>query len=567
MRSGAESPREAERAKANRVKMKIMVVRKIIISLAVLLSAGGFRGAEAQVRPPRLVVNIVVSQMRYDYLERFNANFGTGGFRRFEIDGMSFPRSYYDYMQTTTPVTLSTLATGADPAVHGVVGERWTDYVAGRRIRLIEDTGVRGIECDAGVGQYSPAHLFAPTLSEAVEGSASAGRAVTIAADPMSAIVLGGHSKEVYWLDPTRCTWVSSSAYMDALPGWVSRYNATKPGMQFLGYHWVPSLAGGRSYVNSRATAVDTSGSRSRSSASGRGKDYAGVLRTPAGNTLVAEFAKQAVTFAELGRDEKTDLLNICFDTPRYVGELYGGESMETEDMFYRLDQEIADLLNYIFAVVPEREVVVVLTSDHGASDSFDAAVPNRERFNADQFRVIVNGYLSAQYGQDNWILDFTDRQIYLDRDLIAARGLSLEEVRNRVADFALRFRGVSHALTHTAMTGSYFGSSYGLKMQNGFFPKRSGDVTINLMAGWIVEQEGLRSQSGSMYDYDTHVPLMFLGGGIPAGTVREPVDMTAVAPTLAYIMHIERPAAATAQPIDAVERALGGRPDGTERK
>lgn len=511
---------------------------------------------------PRLVVNIVVSQMRYDYLSRFGHNMIDNGFNRLAKDGMVFTDARYNFMQTTTPATLATLTTGADPSTHGVISEHWVDYTMNTPVSLIEDYDVRGLDCDYGIGQYSPHNLTVPTLGDRLKEQAPASKVITIALDPVSAIVSGGQTSHVYWMDDTRGNWVSSTAYMGELPGWVERYNALRVASQYLDYKWLMSRPKYQ-YVNSAFSVFDIEKeSRFRKLVSFGflkrkeiSKDYAGILRTPVGNSLVTEFAKQAIIYEELGRNEDTDLINIIYDSPRYIGELFGGESMEVEDMLYRLDEDIAELLSFIGSQTDMNRVIVVLTSDHGASDSYDYREPERERFNASQFKVIMNGFMNTQYGPGDWVIDYVDRQLYLNRNLVYANSLSLEEVQNRVAAFALQFRGVSHVLTSTAMQMSFFSGSYAEKMQNSFYPKRSGDLTINLMPGWIEETDDKRTSSGSMYEYDTHVPLMILSPRFYGQRITRTVNMRDLAPTLARMMQISRPIASEGEPLEEITK------------
>lgn len=531
-----------------------MKLKGIGLALAGLWICTAARAVEA----PKLVVNIVVSQMRYDYLSRFGDNLSEDGFRRFMREGVVFSQSYYDYMQTTTEAALATLTTGTNPSTHGITSERWIDYVTGKSVDLIADERAAGLECNAEIGCFSSRNLIVPTLADRLLAESPASKVITVAIDPASAVVMGGHTSQVFWMDVTRCKWISSTAYMERLPEWVARYNTDRRAETFLDKRWSLSKPQDR-YVNNRYTVFDFKTSDFRYKMRNLdvfktrevSRNYPQIVTMPSGNTLVAEFAREAIIREDLGKDDHVDLLNVCFDTPRWIGEAYGTEAMETEDMIYRLDGDLAAMMAFIDAQFPDRRVLYVLTSDHGASDSYDAdAERPRERFNADQFKVVVNSFLTAQYGPGNWVLDYVDRQLYLNRTLVYSRGLSLEDVQNQVAAFVLQFRGVSHVLTSTAMQNSYFGGSYAQKIQNSFYPKRSGDLTVNLMPGWIEEDDGRRSQSGSMYDYDSHVPFMVLGCGLPTMIVERQVDMTSLAPTLARIMKISRPIASSGEPI-----------------
>lgn len=515
---------------------------------------------------PKLVVNIVVSQMRYDYLTRLADNFTDNGFKYFMLNGTNYTNARYNYMQTNTVAGLATITTGANPSTHGVISTRWLDYTTNNEIDLIEDYSVRGLECEVDSGRYSALNLTAATLGDRLRETDAASKVLSIAATPASAIVAGGPSADVFWLDAGRGNWISSSYYFDTLPSWVSQYNEKKTWTLFFDREWVPSK-NLESYRNSDTTIISFQEERKfrfreffRSLLKPFKKDEddkfdpASLLYTPYGNTLTTDFVKEAIVRDELGKDDHTDLLTVCYDTPRLIGEHFGPRSIEVEDMYYKLDEEIAELLGFILAQFKTGEVVIVLTSDHGCSDTFreNSRIPMGQ-FNSDQFKMIMNGFLSAQYEPGSWVLDYSDRQLYLNRELIYQYGFNLEEVQTRAAAFALQFRGVAGALTGTSMQSGYFGKGYGEKIQNSFYPKRSGDLTINLMPGWIEERPGKVSLSGSLYEYDTHVPLLFLGGNIPSATVERSVDMTSVAPTLARLMRITVPNAATGEVLNEI--------------
>ena len=503
--------------------------------ILLLLVFAALQTAAAQ---PRLIVQIVVGSMRGEDLDRYAANFGEGGFRRLTEGGTVYADSRYDYLQTTTPVSLATLTTGAMPSTHGVIGSRWVDYTTNKVVELT-----------AGRKGPGPYHLIAPTLAETLLQHAPGSRAVTVAAEAASAVVTAGRGGEVFWLDPERCDWVTSPYYAAEVPEWIARSNRERYNLSYITSEWRTLLERGR-YLNTRSydIAPAVKGKKEKEqTAAGRLKlqsDFERLLYTPAGNTAVLGLAKQAIAQYRLGDDKTPDLLNICLDTPRRISEAYGPESVEVEDMYYRLDRDLADFLTFVFAQVKDGNAMVVLTSDHGTSPSYDAGPEEADRFNPRQFEVIVNGFLNVRYGMGDWVVDYSDKCVWLNHNLIYERGLNLAEVQNEVAIFAMQFSGVSHALAATAMRTSYFGSGYARRMQNSFYPRRSGDVILNLMPGWIEEQERCWSMSGSMYGYDTEVPLVFYGKGAGPQRVNRRVDMTAVAPTLARLAGIREPAA-----------------------
>ncbi len=503
------------------------------VILALLLAASA-----AAADRPRLIVQIVVGSMRAEDLDRYAGNFCEGGFRRLVQGGTVYADARYDYQQTLTPVSLATLTTGAQPSMHGVVGTRWRDYV--------DNTPVELTEGREGPGPYN---LIAPTLAETLLQHVPGSQAVTIAAEATSAVVMAGRGGQAFWLDEGHCGWASSACYAATLPEWMERSNKERYNRSYVAAEWRP-LLDRDSYLNHRRRdlpAPDAGQRRQERTVPSHldlKDDYERLLYTPAGNTAVLGLAKQAIAQLRLGRDETTDLLNICLDTSRRITEAYGPESMEVEDMLYRLDRDLEDFLTFLFAQVGEGEATVVLTSDHGTSPSYDAGPSETDRFNTRQFEVIVNGFLNARYGVGEWVLDYEDKSLYLNHNLIYERGLNLAEVQNEVAIFAMQFRGVSHAQSATAIRTSYFGSGYARMMQNSYYPRRSGDVLLNLMPGWIEERDRCVSRSGSMYGYDREVPLVFYGAGAGVLRVQRRVDMTAVAPTLARLAGITEPAA-----------------------
>lgn len=536
-------------------------MKRILLPLAVAALAINTLSAQYTGVKPKLVVNIVVSQMRYDYLDRFGGNFTGSGIRFLTDQGVSFRNAHHDYMQTLTVAGLATINTGANPSEHGIIAEKWVDFTTGSTVDLIADNTVNGLDADAGVGRYSPRQLIAGTLGDRLREVDPASKVVSIASSPYSAVVSGGFSADTYWMDENRGTWISSTFYFDDLPFWVKRYNDTKPYEQFQNTEWTPARPTDI-YRNTERTAL-TGGGGSVSSrnflrglltANGNTNRIAELMYTPFGNTLTTMFAREAIISEELGRDDHTDLITVVYDTPRYMCELFGPSSVELEDMYYQLDMDISSLVSFVMSHVGEEELLVILSSDHGSSDTYreESRVP-MGRFSAFQFAMIMNGFLSAQYEPADWVVEYYDRQLYLNRDLIFNYGFDLAEMQSRAAAFAMQFSGVSGAFTSMSMQSGYFGKGYAEKVQNGFYPKRSGDITINLMPGWIEEKPGVSSSGGSLYKYDTHVPLAFFGLGMAPQAVDREVDMRSITPTLSRIMRITAPNASSGEDLTEI--------------
>lgn len=525
---------------------------------------------EVRAERPRLVVNIVVGSMRADELSRYAEHLTEGGFKRLQRGGISYTEASYDYQLTLTPTSLATISTGTMPTSHGVIGSNWYDYVTNRRINLIEDSKVNGLEYYTGGGQFSPHRLVAPTVSESLMEYSPKSRVVTIALDPESSVVFGGKAGMTFWMNSLLCHWRSSSYYMPILPDWVKQYNKAKSPLNFILQPWSTLFEEG-AYKNQRRSDILIQGQEKRGGQSSRkstpstireiecdvvyNSEFDRLCYTPAGNNALFDFAKLAISQLSLGGDEHPDLLNLYLDTPRMICEAYGPESIELEDMYYRLDRTIEDFITFLTAQVEGGNIAIILTSDHGSSSSFDIAAQPRDRFNVEQFTMILESFLDARYGgsPQNWVLDYENKMIYLNHNLIYEKQLSVADIQNEVATFAMQFRGVSHALSATAMRTSYFGSGYAQKMQNSFYPRRSGDVILNLMPGWIEKQDRMRSMAGSMYSYDRRVPLIIYLNGGEQREVKRPVDMSAVAATTAELLGIPAPAAAETRHLEEI--------------
>ncbi|MBO5687826.1 MAG: alkaline phosphatase family protein [Alistipes sp.] len=534
--------------------------RYIVVIVAFILAATSIAMAQTE---PRLVVNIVISSMGANDLDRYANNFSSAGLRRIINGGQRFTNASYDYMQTTTPVSLATLSTGATPSIHGVVADRWFDYVGNKEVMLIEDRKEQSVNYSGGSGSYSPRNLVAQTLSDALAQQHPDSRIATIAVEPLSAIVMAGRSGEVYWMETLQSSWTTSSYYSKELPKWIADYNYQDKNEEYAIKRWT-SLLPYDDYHNSQVSVIEGLQSKSNKRiihvqdtplAKGTMDDiYYQMCYTPAGNSAMLAFAREVVLHNKMGGDAVPDMLNIVLDTPRLISNRFGPESVEYEDMLYRLDRDLESFLSFLATqVATPEQLLIVLTSDHGTSPSYNATSEARERFNVRQAEVITNAFIGSIYGNGDWILGCIDRAIYLNHNLIMDKGLSLEKIQNDVATFVMQLRGVSQAVTAESMRGSYFGSGYGRKIQNGFYPRRSGDVVLNLMPEWIEEREQTRSMSGSMYRYDTQVPLIIYGAGCKAQLRNDKIDMTSLAATEAEMLGITSPSAAEGEEITII--------------
>lgn len=534
-------------------------MKRLLYAILALLCMAPTVNSYGREKQPRLVVNIVVSSMRADDLVRYGDNFTEGGFKRIIKNGIYCRDAHYDYAATTTPAGLATLSTGAQPSVHGVIGESWWNMVDASRVEFIADSKAHPVPFSTGTGNYSPHRLTAPTFGDMLLAQKPNSKQVTIAIDPLSAIVMNGKSGTAYWVEKNKTYWTTSSVYTTKLAEWVAKYNAENSNNYYTLNRWSP-LYDAKRYHNNEVAVVEDIKGKSTYIISDAPRNLATTLYgkmcyTPAGNTMLMEFASQAVAQEHLGKDADTDVLNICLDTSRYIAENYGPESIEYEDMLYRLDAALAEFLTFLYAQVDDPEsIVVVLTSDHGTAPSYNIhGTKPRERFNHRQMEVIVNAYLGGRYGSGEYVVGYANKALYLNHEELLKRDLEIVAVEEEVAIFLLQLRGVSTAIAASSLRNSSFSDGRSRLMQQSFYAPRSGDVLIDFMPGWFVESFDYRSTSHGGYRYDSNVPLVIAGGGIGAQVVERRVSMVEVAPTLAEIVGINYPWASSATPMTEI--------------
>ena len=494
-----------------------------------------------------MVVNIVVSGLRQSDLSRYEKNFSKDGFMRLRSNGVEYTECYAEYAPTTSEAGLATLATGALPATHGIFSKMFFDRTANKEAYLTylpasDNTEItkRGIE-----GGRTTQQFIAPTLSEVVLNSSERNKSVTIAHNSLSAMIMAGRKGECYWLNDTG-KWSSAECYMSELPSWVTHCNDNDMNKVFATDTWYGRYTSDR-YLNKTFSDIvvyeKNSSKRVRSSRRASGEWVKSMRVSPSGNLALIEFAKSAlVSMLPMQVEDECKILNICLDVPRAVAEKYGTDSIEYEDMLYSLDGTLAEFLTFLYAQVPSKEdVVVVLTSDSGMSPS-KLTNSDSARFNARQFEVIINAFLSARYGQDAWVLGYVDGSLYLNHDVIYRHKKSIEEVQNEAATFALQYRGVSTAITATALRSAQFSKGALALVQNGYNPRRSGDVMLALDVERIEYDSHRVAMSGSVYSYDRHIPFIICGATLAPQQISTRVSNVQIAPSLAALVGLERP-------------------------
>ncbi len=545
------------------------MISRILILVSSLLFVTQFSQAQKrkEIPPeaPKLIVGIVIEDMRYDYLYRFWENFGEDGFKKLIGEGTLCKNANYNYLLTQTAPGFATIATGCEPAVHGVVADRWYQRLQNNRTYAVFDEKQHSIGSKNDVYPNSPINLLTTTFTDELKlFNNGRSKVIGVSFKPEAAILSTGHlANAAYWFDDASGNWVSSSYYMDSLPGWVNEFNTKKFPDIYLERDWSPLLAietysnGAKLGLSKEVGFSDQNKFAKRiSSFVKKELPYSVLKATPYGLTLTKDFAVSAIMHEELGVDDFTDFLSIGFASTARISESCGPNSIELEDLYLRLDAELAHFLQFLDEQFGKHNVLVYLTSDHGTSynpeDLQAVNIPSGE-FNAERAVMLLGTYLNALYDKGKWIAEYHNKQIYLNHRLIEDAKLTISDVQQVVSQFMIQFSGVANAITATTLEQTNFSHGAFAAMQNSFNQKRSGDVVINLEPGWI-EKGSYISSANSANNYDTHVPLIWYGWKIKRDRISRSIYMQDIAPTLSNFLNIPFPNGATGSVIEELE-------------
>ena len=513
---------------------------------------------------PKLIIGIVISQMRYDYIYRYWDKYEENGFKKLITRGTFCKNASFNYLLSQEGVGHSTIATGTLPANHGIVSKELYRNLQDKIVQSIEDEKHNTVGGNYEAGKYSPKNLMCTTYPDELRLSNNLkSKVFGISLNAAPAILSSGHTANMaYWFDAESGNWVTSTYYADSLPSWVNDFNDKRFPDTYLEREWntllppdeyTESLPDENKYETGfKGRKIFPYNLSELANTKKRRTDYSILKSTPFGNSFVKDFAISVIVNEELGKDEFTDILTVSFTATENIGSLFGPNSVEVEDVFLRLDKEIAHFLNFIDTNIGKEDVLIYLTSDHGVAQIPDYLSDHKipaGYFNQFGAISLLSSALNNVYGKGDWIKAYHSQQIYLNRTLIEDANIPLSEFQNYTAQFILQFSGIANTITSTTLQTTNFTSGIFKKIQNGFNQKRSGDVIINLKAGWIEKGDGSTNHNSS-YAYDSRIPLIWYGWKIGRGTVLRPVDIIDIAPTISTFLNITYPNACTGNPI-----------------
>jgi len=518
--------------------------------------------------PPKLMVGIVVDQMRAEYLYRFYGQFGDGGFKRLMDKGFNCRNVHYNYIPTYTGPGHTSIYTGTVPQYHGIVGNNWYDRKLKRSVYCADDSSEETVGNEKNEKKsYSARNILATTVTDELKISTNL-KAKVIAVslkDRASAFPAGHMADGAFWFDHITGNFVSSTYYMKTLPSWVTAFNNEKRPLKYLDNTWsllLPEDTYGLSLLDNnryegipKGKTTPTFPYNLKELSTLNPPLFEMVYRSPFGNNLLTDLAIEALKGAGLGKGAYPDFLAISYSSPDAVGHFYGPLSKEVNDTYVRLDRDIARLLEALDQWVGKDNYTVFLTADHGVDEVpkylMDHKVP-AGYFDTGAAAKEAQQFLTKQFGEGKWIESTMNEQFYLNRTLIKEKGLDLANVQNQLAAFIREIDGVSKVYTATQLDQQEFTKNMGARVQNGFFYKRSGDVKAIFEPGWTDDMVST-STHGTGYTYDTQVPLLWYGHGIVKGESVSHYNITDIAPTVSMLLRIKLPSACIGDPIKEV--------------
>lgn len=538
-------------------------MKRIFIIIIVLFITNTSFSQSIYKENPKLVVGIVVDQMRYDYLIRFYDKYGEGGFKRLMNDGFNCKNTHFNYIPTYTAVGHTSIYTGTTPSLHGIIGNDWYDKVQKKRIYCVDDDNYTTVGAKKG-GKKSPYRLQTTTITDQLKlRFKEDSKVIGISIKDRAAILPAGHSADAaFWFRGKKdAKFISSSYYMKKLPQWVKDFNQSNVAKNLLQV-WNP--------LNDIATYTESISDNNNFEQCFKGEstptfphdlpklmeengNYDLLKASPFGNTLLEQFAEATIKGEKLGQNKQTDFLVMSFSSTDYMGHQYAPDSKEIEDAYLRLDKDLERFLNFLDNQIGNTNYSLFLTADHGAAlnpSYLKSLKINAGYFNKKEFLSYLNEYTKTAFGSDKLVEYFYNNQIYLNKEIVQSLKLNYSEVTEKIKDKVVLFEGIYKAVTANTMQNTSFTNGVLAALQNGYNQKYSGDILIVFKPAYLYKKmKG--TTHGTAYNYDTHVPLLFFGKGFSKGNTNKYITITQIAPTIANLLNIEFPSASNQNIIE----------------
>lgn len=539
--------------------------KKAVIILLAALSAGvsAQKNKITSFERPKLVVGLVVDQMRWDYLYRYYDKFGNDGFKRLLNQGFSLNNVHINYLPTYTAIGHTTIYTGSVPAIHGIAGNDWFDKSKGKEVYCTSDETVKPVgTTSTKAGNHSPRNLWSTTITdELLLATNFQAKVVGVSLKDRASILPAGHNPTgAYWFDDSTGNFVTSSYYMESLPKWVSDFNNQKMPEELVKNGWNTLLPIAEytesSPDNSPWEGLLGSAKTPTFPYSNLAADYQtkkdNIRSTPFGNTLTLKVAEAAIKGENLGADAITDFLAVNLASTDYAGHKFGPNSIEVEDVYLRLDKDLAVFFNNLDKNIGKGNYTVFLSADHGGahSEGFMETHKMPTGFYGETAKKDFNQLLKDQFGIEKLVTDVGNNQVYLDDQLIIDNKLDAEKVKQTLLDYLNRDPSVLFAVDLKKAGSSSVPEPIKTRIVNGYNWQRSGDIQIIFHDSWLPSYAKKGTTHGSWNSYDSHIPLIFMGWGIKNGESNKEYNMTDIAPTLSSLLRVQFPSGNIGNPI-----------------
>lgn len=526
-------------------------MKKLFSAVALALISVAF----AQVSRPKLVVGIIVDQMKQEYLYRFNDKYQDGGFKRLMNEGYSFNNMHYNYTPTYTAPGHSSVYTGTTPSIHGIVGNTWYHGQEKNKVYCTADPKVQsvGIDPDNKAGKMSPWRLKTTTMTDELRLSTNMeGKVISISVKDRGAILPGGHfANGAFWMDENG-KFITSTYYMNELPRWVKKYNQKEMAKKYVKKGWktllpidnyTESLPDNNPYERVFKPKTTPTFPYDLQAIADAGEGLSIVKTSPFGNNMVAELAMAAVDGEDLGKDNTTDFLAISFSSTDYVGHSFAPRSIELEDTYLRLDKSLAELLTFLDKKVGKGNYLLFLTADHAAAENPNFLKDlkyNVESISYSKIGDILKDFSQKKYGE-NLVEAYYNSNVFLDQDKIESLGLNEQTVITEMSAELEKQTFVSRVYNRKDFARGNITDPNLTKIIRGFDPKQNGDMIV-LLEPQDMEYYETGTTHGTTYMYDSHVPALWFGWGIKKGQTSSPKEITEMAPTLSQKINITFP-------------------------
>lgn len=549
-------------------KFKYVITGWILFSFVLVANAQTTRPASAVAPHPKIVVGMMVDQMRWDYLYKYQNRYTEGGFKRLIREGFSCENTLIDYSPTITACGHTCVYTGSVPAVHGIVGNGWYERTLSKEVGCVDDETVNLVGATQGGTGQSPHNNLATTITDQLRIATNfQSKTVGVAIKDRASILPAGHAATAaFWYNGHDGNFVTSTYYMKELPEWAKRFNEKKVVDEYYKNDWntlfpieTYTLSTGDDKAYENTSNGEAKPVFPRNLKQFIGKNYGAVRTTPYGNTLTFDFAKAAIEGYNLGGGKVTDFLAVSFSSPDAIGHTYGPNSIEIEDNYLRLDRELAAFFSYLDKRFGKGNYLYFITADHGVSESPGFYLENKMPSGAIEdkdFSKAINDGLSEKYGVEKPVLSFANYQLYMNWEVFDKKGINRADVGRTIKQILLKAPGIANVLESEALGTAPVPDHIKNMLIKGYNVKRSGDFVVIPQPTW--KGGNIKGAThGTWYPYDAHIPLVWMGWKIKPGYTNRVTGMTDIAPTVAALLHIQMPSGAIGEPITEV---TGGR-------